>query len=155
LWFTKGFVEYRIPNYLLSDQTPTALEISMELGSEAPGVNNNWPSDITFILNGLKIGQWTSPGDFGGTRGTYTPQWWSLTVGQYGLLKILKIDNSGSYIDGERISDVTLHQLQLRQKQWTFRIAILDNAEHPGGVTIFGAGFGNYNQDIVFRLYYE
>lgn len=155
LWFTKGFVEYRIPNFLLSDQNPVALEISLELGSEAPGVNNNWPSDITFILNGINIGQWTSPGDFGGTKGIYTPEWWSLSVGQFGLLKILRIDDTGSYIDGERVSDVTLSQLDLRHKQWSFKIAVLEDAVHAGGVTIFGAGFGNYDQDIVFRLYYE
>lgn len=154
LWFTKGYVEYKVPNYLLSNQEPVSLEISMELGSEAPGVNNNWPSDISFILNGVNVGQWTSPGDFGGMRGNYTPEWWSLSVGQFGLLKILRIDDTGSYIDGERVSDITLSQLDLRQKQWSFRVAVLENAVHPGGVTIFGAGFGNYDQDIIFRLYY-
>jgi predicted transcriptional regulator len=154
LWFTKGYIEYKVPNYLLSNQEPVTLEISMELGSEAPGVNNNWPSDISFIINGVNVGQWTSPGDFGGTRGNYTPEWWSLYVGQFGLLKILRIDDTGSYMDGERISDITLSQLDLRQKQWSFRIAVLENAVHPGGVTIFGAGFGNYDQDIIFRLYY-
>jgi hypothetical protein len=25
-------------------------------------------------------------------------------------------------------------------------------AEHPGGINIFGRGFGNYDQDIVLRL---
>lgn len=154
LWFTKGYVEYKIPNHLLSDQTPKSLEISMELGSEAPGVNSNWPSDITFYLNGLKVGQWTSPGDFGGTKGNYTPEWWSLGVGQYGLLKVIRIDETGSYMDGEKISEMTLNQLDVRQKQWSFRIAVLEDAEHLGGVTIFGSGFGNYNQDIVFKLFY-
>lgn len=154
LWFTKGYIEYKVPNHLFSDQTPRSLEVSMELSSEAPGVNDNWPSDISFFLNGIKVGQWTSPGDFGGIRGNYTPEWWSLSVGQYGLLKVLRIDDTGSYIDGEKISDVTLSMLDVRQKQWSFRIAVLDDAEHSGGVTIYGAGFGNYNQDIIFRLYY-
>ncbi len=154
VWFTKGYIEYKVPNYLFSNQEPTALEISMELGSEAPGVNNNWPSDISFLINGVNIGQWTSPGDFGGKRGNYTPEWWSLSVGQFGLLKILRIDDTGSYMDGEKISDITCSQLDLRQKQWSFRIAVLENAVHPGGVTVFGAGFGNYDQDIIFRLYY-
>ncbi|HYH04560.1 MAG TPA: ArsR family transcriptional regulator [Bacillota bacterium] len=154
LWFTKGYIEYKVPNHLLSDQNPTALEISMELGSEAPGVNNNWPSDITFSLNGVQVGQWTSPGDFGGSKGKYTPDWWSLGVGQFGLLKIIRIDESGAYIDGRKISGIPISQFNIRQKQWTFRISVLDEAEHIGGVTVFGAGFGNYNQDIVFRLYY-
>lgn len=155
LWFTKGYIEYRIPNHLLSNQNPQFLDISMELGSEAPGVNGNWPSDIAFFLNGVKIGYWTSPGDFGGTKGNYTPDWWSLGVGQYGLLKIIRIDDTGSYIDGEKISEVTLSQLNMRQKLWSFRIAVLDDAINQGGATIFGSGFGNYNQDINFKLYYE
>lgn len=154
LWFTKGYLEYKVPNHLLSVQNPFALEISMELGSEAPGVNNNWPSDISFFLNGISLGQWTSPGDFGGVRGKYTPEWWSLGIGQFGLLKVIRIDNTGTFIDGQKVSDTTLAQVDIRQKLWTYRIAVLEDAEHPGGVTLFGSGFGNYFQDIVFRLYY-
>lgn len=55
LWFTEGYVEYKIPNFLLSVQQPEELEISMELGSEAPGINSNWPSDITFFLMKRKL----------------------------------------------------------------------------------------------------
>ena len=38
LWFTKGFVEYRIPNYLKDSQTLEELQMSFEICSEAPGV---------------------------------------------------------------------------------------------------------------------
>jgi predicted transcriptional regulator len=154
LWFASGYVEYRIPNFLLGGQTPQALEISLELSSEAPGVNDDWPSDIVFYFNGIRLGQWLSPGDFGNVRGRYTPGWWSLGVGQYGLLKLLRIDGTGTYIDGEKVSDVTLSQIDVTKKQCQFRIEAPKNAEHPGGVTLFGSGFGNYDQDIVFRLYY-
>ena len=51
LWFTQGFIEYKLPNYLLATQEPNELEISMEISSEAPGANKNWPSDISFIIN--------------------------------------------------------------------------------------------------------
>lgn len=53
LWFAKGYVEYKILNQLLASQHLKELEISMELGSEAPGVNSNWPSDISFIFIGI------------------------------------------------------------------------------------------------------
>lgn len=155
LWFTQGFVEYKIPNHLLSDEEPSELEISLELGSEAPGINNNWPSDITFYFNGIKLGYWTSPGDFGMERGKYTPAWWSTGVGQYGLMKVLKVDHNGTYMDGLKISDVKLEQLDIQQKYWDFKIEVSENAEHMGGVTIFGSGFGNYNQDILLKLYYH
>ena len=43
----------------------TQLTVSAELSSEAPGVNNQWPSDISFSINDVLVGTWTSPGDFG------------------------------------------------------------------------------------------
>ena len=67
-WFMKGYIEYRIPNYIMPNEHLDELEISMELGSEAPGYNNNWPSKLNFYINGKFIGQWTSPGDFLGIR---------------------------------------------------------------------------------------
>ncbi|MDQ0060166.1 ArsR/SmtB family transcription factor [Paenibacillus harenae] len=156
LWFTSGFIEYKAANFLLKSEKPTELEISFEISSEAPHANENWPSDISFYFNGVRIGIWTSPGDFGGTkRGKFTPDWWWDAVNQYGLLKRLKINNQGTFIDGQQISDVTLDQIDVTNKKWKFRIAVEEDAENVGGVTLFGSGFGNYNQDIVMRLYYE
>jgi predicted transcriptional regulator len=155
LWFTQGFIEYKIPNYLLASQNPEELQISLELGSEAPGYNKNWPSDINFFLNGVNLGQWTSPGDFGGERGKYTPSWWNNDINQFGLLKILRINNEGTFIDGERLSNVTISDIEIGRKQWSFRVAVLETAKHIGGLTLFGSGFGNYDQDIVVRLYYK
>lgn len=154
LWLTQGFVEYKIPNFTLLSQTPNELEISLELGSEAPGYNKNWPSDITFFINGVKLGNWTSPGDFGDERGIYTPAWWSSSVNQYGMLKLLRVTKEGSFIDGEKISDITIEDIDINKKLWSFRIAVLEDSEHIGGLTLYGRGFGNYDQDIVVRLYY-
>lgn len=155
LWFSSGFVEYKTANFLLKSERPTELEISLEISSEAPVANDNWPSDISFYINGVKIGLWTSPGDFGGKRGKFTPEWWWEEINQYGLLKILKVNKQGTFIDGQQISNVTIDQIDIESKQWTFRIAVEPDAEHIGGVTLFGTGFGNYNQDIVMRLYYD
>jgi transcriptional regulator, ArsR family len=155
LWFSKGYVEYKIPNYLLPGQQPEELEISIELGSEAPGYNNNWPSDIYFEINGVYVGQWTSPGDFGGERGKYTPSWWNTNINQYGLLKVIRVTHKGTYIDGEKISRVNLDDIDIYRKQWSLRIGVKEDAVHVGGVTLFGKGFGNYDQDIVARLYYN
>ena len=101
LWFTKGYVEYTIPNLIPSNQRITQLSISAELSSEAPGIDNNWPSDISFYINDTKIGMWTSPGDFGDVHGMFTPQWWPQNWNQYGLLKLLVINDYGTYIDGD------------------------------------------------------
>lgn len=155
LWFGKGFIEYKIPNYLLSSQQPKELVITMEIASEAPNTNNNWPSDITFALNGVKLGFWTSPGDYGDSRGKFTPSWWHSQTNQYGLLKKLRITPEGTYMDGLKISDVTLNEVHIREKQWTFRLSVEDDANHVGGLTLFGKGFGNYNNHLLFELYYN
>lgn len=154
LWLGQGYLEYKVPNYLLRSEIPEELEISMELSSEAPFSNSNWPSDISFFFNGVYLGKWTSPGDFGGYRGRYTPDWWDININQYGLMKILRVKKDGCFLDGEKISDVTLDQVDVEKQQWTFRIAVLEEAEHIGGLTLFGSNFGNYDQDLRFRLYY-
>ncbi|WP_419872688.1 ArsR/SmtB family transcription factor [Candidatus Pristimantibacillus sp. PTI5] len=155
LWFTRGFVEYKIPNYLFKDQRVEEIEISMEIGSEAPYINENWPSDIQFAINGIELGTWTSPGDFGRMRGRFSPEWWENDVNQYGLMKVLRINKFGSFIDGLQISDTTIMDVPWDSTQWTFRICAEDTSQGRGGLTLYGKGFGNYDQDIVIRSYYE
>jgi predicted transcriptional regulator len=148
LWFGSGWVEYRIPNYLLSNQQAKSLAISLEMCSEAPGYREEWPSDIFFEMNGTGIGKWTCPGDFGKTKGSYTPEWWNLGT-EFGLLKTLLVTREGSFIDGVRISDKTIDELSIQYgNEILFRIAAPENAPNPGGLTLLGKGFGNYDQDI-------
>jgi predicted transcriptional regulator len=155
LWFTKGYIEYEIPNFIPYSQKITQIMISAELSSEAPGVNNVWPSDISFYINDVCVGNWTSPGDFGDVRGIFTPDWWFPNWNQYGLLKMLVINKNGTYIDGLKISDVNIDQFKLDyQSKIKFRMAVNDDAEHVGGLTIFGSSFGNYGQDIKVSLNY-
>ena len=149
LWFTKGYVEYTIPNLIPSNQRITQLSISAELSSEAPGIDNNWPSDISFYINDTKIGMWTSPGDFGDVHGMFTPQWWPQNWNQYGLLKLLVINDYGTYIDGLKISDVSTLSLHLDyNSDIRLRLAVENDSEHVGGITLYGKSFGNYDQDI-------
>lgn len=155
LWFTKGYVEYVIPNFIPSSQKITQITISAELSSEAPGVNNVWPSDISFYLNDTCIGVWTSPGDFGDVKGLFTPDWWFPNWNQYGLLKLLVINKKGTFIDGLKISDVTIDSFKLDYRSGIrFRMSVNDDAEHVGGLTIFGKSFGNYGQDIKVSINY-
>ena len=81
----------------------------------------------------------TSPGDFGDTRGTFNPDWWPPHLNQYGMLKLIRITKEGSYIDGCRISDVTLDDIGLDYKSDIhFRIAVTDGPVNKRGLTIFG-----------------
>lgn len=155
MWFTKGYVEYVIPNLIPRNQKITQLSLSAEISSEAPGIDNNWSSDISFYINDTLVGTWTSPGDYGDVRGMFTPEWWPQNWNQYGLLKLLVINHKGTFIDGLKISDVTTSELNLDYTSTIrFRIAVEEDSAHVGGLTIFGKSFGNYDQDIVVSINY-
>lgn len=155
MWFTKGYVEYIIPNLIPHNHKITQISISTEISSEAPGVDSNWPSDISFYLNDTLLGIWTSPGDYGDVRGMFTPEWWPANWNQYGLLKLLVINRKGTFIDGLKISDVMINMLDLDYKSnLHLKIAVEENAAHVGGITLFGKGFGNYDQDIKVAINY-
>jgi predicted transcriptional regulator len=155
IWFGRGHVEYKFPNNAkILNTAIESVELSMELSSEVPGTNSDWPSDISLWINDVLIGTWTSPGDFGDQRGIYTPRWWKLEGSQYGKLTTWKISEDGSFLGGARLSDVTLEQLDLASHHsLRVKIGIDDDARHPGGVNIFGRGFGNYDQDILMRIH--
>jgi predicted transcriptional regulator len=154
MWFTRGFVEYQFPNNArLVARTISALEFSFELSSEVPGTSADWPSDITVAINGREVGVWTSPGDFGDQRGVYTPDWWKLKGSQYGKLKSWRVTGDGAFVDGVKISPLTISDLDISaHHSIRLRVEVKQDARHPGGINIFGRGFGNYDQDIMLRL---
>lgn len=154
LWFTRGFVEYQFPNNAtLANTKIGALELAMELSSEVPGTSKNWPSDITIAINGHEIDTWTAPADYGDKRGKHTPDWWKLAGSQYGDLKSWKVAGDGTYRDGVKVSGCRLTDLELdRHRSIRIRIGVKEEARHPGGINIFGSGFGNHSKDIVLRL---
>ncbi|HEY3268809.1 MAG TPA: helix-turn-helix domain-containing protein [Armatimonadota bacterium] len=156
LWMAEGFVEYVFPNTLPTSVGITWLELAMEICSEAPDYENDYPSDITVWINGVEIGMWISPGDLGGKRGRLNPAWWGEHCTQFGKLKVWGVDNEGSSVDGEAVSTVTLADLNLAPKvPIVVRIGVKPDAEHLGGFNLFGRTFGNYEQDLVLRLHYE
>jgi len=155
LWMGHGYVEYILPNFLKPNQRLIDLQISLEIASEAPGFCEEWPSDIYFYLNDIEFCTWTCPGDFGNNTGIFTPSWWNRNWNQHGQYKLLSITHAGSYVDGIHRSDVTLEQLNIQPGvSLRLKIAAPRNAAHAGGLTIYGRGFGDYNQDIVVRMHY-
>lgn len=153
LWFGYGHVAYRFPNHLPIGTRATQLDLSAEICSEAPLHHLDWPSDITLWVNGVEIGSWTSPADFGGKRGLLTPQWWESKDSQYGMLKIWSVTEEGSYIDGKFISSVSINELGLSKKPFIdVRLGVKPDAVNVGGLNIFGEQFGNYPQPIVLKV---
>ena len=156
LWFGHGYVEYMIPNYLNTMQELTEIQLSMELCSEAPGSAEDWPSDIYFHINGTALGFWTSPADFGTPSGIYNPKWWFCSWNQHGVYKLLSVNREGTYIDGGKLSNVSIGDLGIRRgTNITFRLSVPETAKNVGGLTIFGKSFGNYHQDIKVRMHYQ
>ena len=155
LWFTSGYVEYGLPNHLVSGQTLQELRISFEISSECPGYNDSYPSDIHFSINGVPLGFWVSPGDFGSRVGYLSPDWWPRTYNQYGLLKTLVINDQGTFMDNtEKLSDVSLKDLKIDVGSLiTFRLSVPKDAIHCGGLTLFGEHFGDYRQPIRVQTF--
>ncbi|MEK4057724.1 ArsR family transcriptional regulator [Paenibacillus sp. FSL F4-0087] len=155
MWFRKGYVEYLMPLEIPAEAVIESLELSMEICSEAPNYDHNWPSDISVWINGVEIGMWTCPGDFGDRRGKLNPAWWFEWSTQYGLLKTWRVDKNKTTLDMEKISAVDLAQLNLQNShKLRVRIGIKPDAVHQGGVNLFGRQFGDYDQNIKMTVHY-
>lgn len=153
LWFHTGFVEYRFPTHLLKTGRVQEVSFSFEVCSEAPGYQNDWPSDITVWINGQEVATMTIPGDFGGRRGRLNPEWWGDTLTQYGMYKSVRINALGCYEDGLKCSDHTMETLQLENMSYiSFKIGVKPDAPHAGGMNLFGEKFGDYAQGLVMKV---
>lgn len=155
LWTSSGYVEYKFANAVPDGCNVDRLSISMELCSEAPGYREEWKSDITVWINGMDCGTWTCPGDFGARRGRLMPPDWPVGSTQYGVLKTWEVRKDGSYLNGERISDVTIDMLKVMEKPYIkVRIGNKKDAKYVGGFNLFGKHFGDYDQDIILSMEY-
>ncbi|SDM71838.1 Predicted transcriptional regulator [Fictibacillus solisalsi] len=156
IWFRAGFLEYHFPNRVPYGSKVEEISLSVEMCSEAPYHKLDWPSDITCWINGIEIGTWTSPSDFGGERGFLTPSWWEDYNTQYGMLKQWKVNESGSFVDSLYISDHTVQTLQLEERPYvSVTFGVKRDAEKVGGLNIFGSKFGNYEQDLLMKIKYS
>lgn len=156
LWFRSGYVEYRFPNRTPPGARADSIQLTAEVCSEAPLHDLDWPSDIGVWVNGVSLGEWTCPSDFGGQRGRLTPSWWEDKDSQFGVLKRWLVTSHGTTIDGVSLSDVDLDALGLSHGQpIVIRIGVRPDAENVGGLNLFGRGFGNYPQDLGLRIEYR
>ena len=156
LWFRMGFVEYRFPNRVPPGAHVLSLQLTAEVCSEAPLHDPDWPSDISVWVNGIHLGEWTCPADFGGVRGRLTPSWWEEKDSQFGVLKRWRVSPAGTSIDGLDLSTVDVTALGLRRGDpITVRIGVRADAQNVGGLNLFGREFGNYPQDLGLRIEYD
>ncbi len=154
LWFNSGYVSYRFPLPSQKQIEKSMIRFSMEVCSDTIYYNNKWPSDITIKINGLEILTFTSPGNFGGRRGKYTPDYWPITSSQFGLLKTISVHSDGVYLDNAFAhGNVVFDDLHIFDNDSIcLEIGVKEDAEHKGGLSLFGKNFGDFNQAIVMVI---
>lgn len=156
IWFRQGALEYRFSCEQLDHMEIEWLEFSFEACSEAPMYRDPWESDIAVSINGKRLGIWTCPCDCGGRQGKLTPNWWPALSTQFGFLKTWRVTANGTYLDGAYISGVTIDDLNIaRQNYISATIEVPADAEHVGGINLFGNWFGDYPQALIMRLGYR
>ncbi|MBR4182813.1 MAG: ArsR family transcriptional regulator [Lachnospiraceae bacterium] len=157
IWIGYGSITYDLPNRLKAGQKIDQFQISFEISSECPETNDDYPSDIYFYINDKPLGKWISPGDFGARKGYMSPHWWPPLLNQYGLLKTLIINDNGTFIDGtHKISETTIKDLMIDYNSTiSFRFEVPKDTANCGGLTLFGKGFGDYDQNIIVKMFYS
>ncbi len=153
IWFESGSVTYTFP-VTVDISEKHRISFSMEVCSDTIYFNNNWPSDITLKINGVEVLTFTSPGNFGGKRGKYTPAYWPVACTQFGLLKKCSVDKNGVYLDNTFIhNNVTFDDLHITENDVIrFNIGVKKDAEYRGGISLFGKNFGDFDQAIIMKI---
>ncbi len=154
LGFSEGCVTYNFPNHLIANPAFNAVELSFECCSEAPYYRNDWPSDVTVWIDDKEIVTFTCPGDFGGRKGNFSPEFWPTNATHYGLIYKISVTENGCFLNSELINkNLTIADLQAEKKNCLqVKIGIKPDAEHTGGLNLFGKNFGDYPQDIVMKF---
>ena len=152
LWFNHGYVTYHFPRPK-SENPISELSFSFELCSETMYYNNDWKSDITVEINDIECVTIHSPGDYGGRRGNYSPDFWGLSNTQFGSLWTVTAKKDGIFLNSARISaELTIDDLQLQNRPFVkLKIGIKEDARHVGGLNLFGKNFGDYQQAIIMK----
>lgn len=154
IWFDRGFISYNFPSSPLKHHVCSEITFSFEICSETLYYNNNWPSDITVYINNVEVTTFTSPGDFGGRRGKYTPMYWPITSTQFGLFMRIAVNGEGVFVNNALVHNrVTFDDLDLYNgSSVQLTIGIKEDAEHRGGLNLFGKNFGDYPQAIIMTV---
>lgn len=99
-----------------------------------------------------------NPSDFGGDQcGAYTPAGVPDQANQYDLRTLLlRIDDQSAIIDGTPIVPFIIDTLALyAHTDMPLTLAVLEEREYVGGLTIFGTGFGYFRPHPGRRVYFS
>ena len=74
---------------------------------------------------------------------------------QYGILVNWKVNQEGTFINGEQMSIMTVERLNLSVHSYiAVRIGNKRDARYIGGFNLFGKTFGDYEQGIILTAEY-
>lgn len=155
LWTSSGYVEYKFPCQIEECGKLKRVILAFETCSETSNYKEDWPSDISILIDGLDCGTWRSPGDHGSRRGRLNPEWWPSGSTQYGELVTLEVSEKGCTINSENSSPVTVRDFSFSpQRPVTVWIGNKPDAQYVGGFNLFGRKYGDVEQDITFSFVY-
>ena len=157
IWSFGGGVTYAFSNVFLKNQLNLLkLEFSFEICSETTSYRNDWKSDIFIAVNNVEVCHYLSPGDFGGVKGKFNPDWWPQNMTQYGNLISVSITNEGTFLNNTLVSEICLSDLNLKDgNKILLSIYNKKDSTYYGGFNLFGKGSGNYDQDINLTAYLQ
>lgn len=155
IWLKSGTLTYEFSTFLDRDIDVEALELSFEACAQAR-MHDEWKTEILVSVNGKCLGSCTCTCDANGRRGTFNPDWWPDVATQHGDLLKWRVTKDGVYLRDQRLSDVTLNDLNLSKcEKVSVQLRIPSTNENASGLNLFGTGFGNYNQAIGLSIAYR
>ncbi len=154
LWMDNGFVEYAVPSFVKAGQRLTKLEIAMEVGAGGPKLDEgDEGTEIAVSLSGHPLGTLALSPAKDNMVGKANPAWWNNAYRQRGANHMISVDDKGTFLNGERISDITLDDLDIKGKRsLPLRLSTVSGKK---GFTLYGRGFGGQPHGIRVRSHYK
>lgn len=168
LWFSYGYVEYKIPKKAIPLKKISEMKLSIEISTQGDIMNHKklelpsplsidqfkkLDSDITFWINGMEVGTVTLNKYIKEEGGKYTPTWW--TGCNHGKLINLTVMTDKSLV-GEQVMEPHIgldDVLDNDNDDISIRIGMKSDSENISGMTVYGRDFGNHQQDINIKFY--
>ena len=155
LWLNSGCLSYRFAALPDERIEPEYLELSFEVCNEAQLESTIWQSELNVYVNGCHLGSGLCSCDSKGRRGALNPSWWPDVATQHGELQKWRVTRTGTYLQDQRISGITLADLSLSGASLiNVLLHVPSNPSGGSGINLFGTGFGDYNQAIQLEIGY-
>ena len=142
LWMSDGTLTYTLPSPPTENTVISEIRCHMEISAVASG-GNTLSGQVSFYIDDVLLGAATLPDENRDRKGALNPDWYDAVFPQYGSLKTLAVNARGCFWDGNKISEVTLAQLNELK---TFSLS------SRNGFALFGKNLGDYSTEIGYTI---